>query len=351
MESGKSGRRRMLGDMKRSPSQLALEEFIMLGDMKRSPSQLAHEEFITKYHHNSNSDDDEDEEDLSIFHDPDALLTALHQHADCLADVSAPLRNRGILNGFPSCGGLMDPLLWSQDFTYKQSSISTPIDSQSSICDWSVSSPNSAVKPRGRDNKGTGATSCSSGEQSDEDDIEIGGQCEQSTEPVDVKRIKRMVSNRESARRSRSRKQAHLVELEQQVDQLRGENASLFKQLTDAAQQFKDSTTNNRVLKSDVEALRAKVKLAEDMVARGSLKSSWSRLLQNHLGTSQSFNMCRIGGNVSPTITVGGGDDVSFPGITQNSNLGVENADAINGNVKNGIISDAVSCVSENWSW
>ena len=93
------------------------------------------------------------------------------------------------------------------------------------------------------------------------------------------------------------------------------------------------------------------MKLAEDMVARGSLKSSLSHLLQNHLGISQSFNMCRLGGIVSPPITVGGGDDVSFPGITQNSNLGVENADAINGTIKNGIISDAVSCVSENWSW
>lgn len=44
-----------------------------------------------------------------------------------------------------------------------------------------------------------------------------------------------------------------------QVEQLRGENSSLFKNLTDATQQFKDASTNNRVLKSDVEALRAKV--------------------------------------------------------------------------------------------
>jgi hypothetical protein len=44
-----------------------------------------------------------------------------------------------------------------------------------------------------------------------------------------------------------------------QVDQLRGENASLFKQLTDANQQFTTSVTDNRILKSDVEALRVKV--------------------------------------------------------------------------------------------
>lgn len=47
-----------------------------------------------------------------------------------------------------------------------------------------------------------------------------------------------------------------------QVEQLRGEYSTLFKQLTNARQQFKDASTNNRVLKSDVEALRAKVLLS-----------------------------------------------------------------------------------------
>ncbi|PWA54658.1 5-enolpyruvylshikimate-3-phosphate synthase [Artemisia annua] len=42
------------------------------------------------------------------------------------------------------------------------------------------------------------------------------------------------------------------------VEQLRGEYSTLFKQLMNASQQFKDASTNNRVLKSDVEALRAK---------------------------------------------------------------------------------------------
>lgn len=43
------------------------------------------------------------------------------------------------------------------------------------------------------------------------------------------------------------------------AEQLKGENDSLYKQLTNAHQQFRDAGTNNRVLKSDVEALRAKV--------------------------------------------------------------------------------------------
>ncbi|MCH99161.1 light-inducible protein CPRF2-like, partial [Trifolium medium] len=67
-----------------------------------------------------------------------------------------------------------------------------------------------------------------------------------------------MLSNRESARRSRRRKQAHLTELETQVSQLRGENSSLVKRLTDVNQKYTDSAVDNRVLKADVETLRAK---------------------------------------------------------------------------------------------
>lgn len=44
-----------------------------------------------------------------------------------------------------------------------------------------------------------------------------------------------------------------------QVEQLKGENTSLFKQLTEANQQFTTAVTDNRIFKSDVEALRIKV--------------------------------------------------------------------------------------------
>ncbi|KAL7001849.1 hypothetical protein U1Q18_002997 [Sarracenia purpurea var. burkii] len=331
------------------------------GDMKRSPSELLLEELFSK-DENFGGDirTQKTIEEESILTETDGLLS-LEDHAESFADVCAagdhiihtiPLRNQGLMNSFPSCGGLTGTLSWSQNVTSKQCCISTPIDSQSSIC---VGSPNSATNLKIRGNQAMGATSGSSPEQSDDDIDTEAGPCEQSTDPIDEKRIKRMVSNRESARRSRSRKQAHLVELEQQVDQLRGETASLFKQLTNATQQFKDATTNNRVLKSDVEALRAKVKLAEDMVARGSLMPSLGHLLQNHLSNplmSTSHNICRLG-NVSPTVNVGG-DDISFPGMTvvgQNSTLGVGNADAFSGGVINGIIgSDALSCVPENWA-
>jgi regulator of replication initiation timing len=44
-----------------------------------------------------------------------------------------------------------------------------------------------------------------------------------------------------------------------QVEQLKGENATLLKQVAEAGQKFTTSVMDNRILKSDVEALRVKV--------------------------------------------------------------------------------------------
>ncbi|CAD6335958.1 unnamed protein product [Miscanthus lutarioriparius] len=82
---------------------------------------------------------------------------------------------------------------------------------------------------------------------------------ERGNKSIETKRIRRMVSNRESARRSRRKKQAQLSELESQVERLKGENATLFQQLSESNQQFSTAVTDNRILKSDVEALRVKV--------------------------------------------------------------------------------------------
>lgn len=242
----------------------------------------------------------------------------------CFGDLSFAFKSRDIMSLISNCGSGLTSVLGSQNFTPKQSSNSATMDSHSSIY---VGSPVSANKPNDRDNQAKGATSGSSLEPTDDDDIELeGGPCEQSTKPTDLKRIKRMTSNRESAMRSRKRKQAHLQDLELQVDQLRLENASLFKQFTDATNQYRVSDTDHRVLKSSVEALRAKVKLAEDMVARGSITCSLNQLIQNHLGPPQPLNNLRQVANVSPTITVHGYDAAGYAGMTvsgQNSALGL----------------------------
>ncbi|NP_001105687.1 opaque2 heterodimerizing protein 1 [Zea mays] len=111
-------------------------------------------------------------------------------------------------------------------------------------------------------------TSSSSREQSDDDDMEGDAETTGNGNPVQQRLQRRKQSNRESARRSRSRKAAHLNELEAQVAQLRVENSSLLRRLADVNQKFNEAAVDNRVLKADVETLRAKVKMAEDSVKR-----------------------------------------------------------------------------------
>ncbi|XP_007011532.2 PREDICTED: basic leucine zipper 9 isoform X2 [Theobroma cacao] len=292
--------------------------------MKQSASELALEEFIRKTMTFS------DAKPFPDF-DPDTWVAHLSNSFDVFKDH-----------------------LLHQNLTPNQSSVTATLDSQSSICEnLSSGSPLSGNNPIIRENEVRGATSGSSHEQSDdEEDIETDpGQCEQSLDPTHLKRLRRKLSNRESARRSRKRKQEHLADLELQAEQLRGENDSLYKQLTNAHQQFRDADTNNRVLKSDVEALRAKVKLEEDRLARRTLTCNLN-LLQSHLTSPQPIatHNLRMVANVSPTITVHG-EDSSYAGLTVsgNSALGLGNVDISNGNLNSGIGSDAVSGVSEIW--
>ncbi|WVZ71804.1 hypothetical protein U9M48_020341 [Paspalum notatum var. saurae] len=74
-----------------------------------------------------------------------------------------------------------------------------------------------------------------------------------------AKRMRRMLLNRESARRSRKRKLDHLNDLESQVSQLSAENVSLQKSLADMTQKYKKATEDNINLMVNVEALRTKI--------------------------------------------------------------------------------------------
>ncbi|XP_073148696.1 basic leucine zipper 9 [Henckelia pumila] len=313
--------------MKKSDSLLALRELFSSEDEKKTPHKV---EIFGGYDHGffdmGNSDH----------------------------NIPLPFRSSEILREFSGSNSLADAsLIWSQDLYPNPPNDSPTKDSKYSCVD----SPLSAINPKGQDNQAVGPSSGSSHEQSDDDDLETeAGPCVDSTGQVDNKRLKRMVSNRESARRSRKRKQAHLSELEQQVEQLRGDNSSLFKQLADASQQFKDASTNNRVLKSDVEALRAKVKLAEDLVTRGSLTSSLSHLLQNYLNTTPPtyvHNHMNRMDSLSPLMTACGDENShNYSAITDSHTInGLENADTLGGNAANGVIGDPAGRVPDMWSW
>ncbi|GMI73787.1 hypothetical protein HRI_001048000 [Hibiscus trionum] len=113
----------------------------------------------------------------------------------------------------------------------------------------------------------TQTTSVSSGEDSDDDELR-DTETTDNMDPADAKRARRMRSNRESARRSRRRKQAHMNELEAQVGQLRVEHSTLLKTLSDTNHKYDEAAVDNRILKADIETLRAKVKMAEETVKR-----------------------------------------------------------------------------------
>ncbi|XP_020269862.1 basic leucine zipper 9 [Asparagus officinalis] len=235
--------------------------------------------------------------------------------------------------------------IWSQNHTTttprKHSSISANLESQSSLC---TGSPTSSLKPKGHveiQTPAAGGGGTSGSEQSDDEySLEIdAGSCD-NPNVTDLKRMRRMVSNRESARRSRKRKQAHLADLELQVDQLRGENASLYKQLTDANHEFGDAVTDNRVLKSDVEALRVKVKMAEDLVTRGSLTCSLDHLLQTQIAVPP--NPPALTNLHSSPVT----GQVQAMGLNQSSPL--QSITTSLDNIESRLSTEITSCA---WSW
>ncbi|CAI9109939.1 OLC1v1009881C1 [Oldenlandia corymbosa var. corymbosa] len=73
---------------------------------------------------------------------------------------------------------------------------------------------------------------------------------------INERKQRRMISNRESARRSRMRKQKHLDELWSQVLWLRNENHQLIDKLNDASERHDRVLQENTQLKEEASELR-----------------------------------------------------------------------------------------------
>lgn len=89
------------------------------------------------------------------------------------------------------------------------------------------------------------------------------------------------------------------------------------------------------------------MKLAEDLVARGSLTSSLSHLIQNYLSTPEDYmnnNVINRMDNVSPLVS-GRGDDNSPYSCVTDSGIGLENVETFDSNMTN-----AVTHVPEIWT-
>lgn len=77
---------------------------------------------------------------------------------------------------------------------------------------------------------------------------------------MDQKKRKRMLSNRESARRCRIRKQQHLGDLVKQVAQLKEENSQILMQVNPITQRYLSLESENAILRTQVMELTERLR-------------------------------------------------------------------------------------------
>uniref|UniRef100_A0A1J3HG18 Ocs element-binding factor 1 n=1 Tax=Noccaea caerulescens TaxID=107243 RepID=A0A1J3HG18_NOCCA len=87
-----------------------------------------------------------------------------------------------------------------------------------------------------------------------------------STVTVDERKRKRMLSNRESARRSRMRKQKHVDDLTAQINQLSSDNRQILTSLTVTSQLYMKIQAENSVLTAQMAELSTRLESLNEIV-------------------------------------------------------------------------------------
>ncbi|XP_042398574.1 bZIP transcription factor 11-like [Zingiber officinale] len=109
------------------------------------------------------------------------------------------------------------------------------------------------------------------------------------------RKLRRMLSNRESARRSRLRKQKHMQDLTAQVGRLRKENGQILVALDATAQLYAGVEAENTVLRAQAEELSARLKSLNEI--------AYCYLVEMEGGSSMVANEVGIhGGCYCPAI-------------------------------------------------
>lgn len=107
----------------------------------------------------------------------------------------------------------------------------------------------------------------SSGNSSGSTQIQNSGSEEDLQVLMDQRKRKRMQSNRESARRSRMRKQQHLDEMMAQVAQLRNENSQIGTSINIATQHLMNVEAENSVLRAQMAELSQRLQSLNDILS------------------------------------------------------------------------------------
>ncbi|KAK4417419.1 bZIP transcription factor 44 [Sesamum alatum] len=82
-----------------------------------------------------------------------------------------------------------------------------------------------------------------------------------------IRKRKRMISNRESARRSRMRKQKHLDDLTAQAANLRAENNHILTNINHVTQLYLNVEADNSVLRAQISELNHRLKSLTDIIS------------------------------------------------------------------------------------
>lgn len=83
---------------------------------------------------------------------------------------------------------------------------------------------------------------------------------------IDQRKRKRMISNRESARRSRMRKQKHLDDLMAQVSELRKENHQIVSSVSITTQHYLNIEAENSILRAQIGELSHRLESLNEII-------------------------------------------------------------------------------------
>lgn len=110
------------------------------------------------------------------------------------------------------------------------------------------------------------ASSSSSSQQHAHNNSSSGSEGAGPEQVMDIRKRKRMQSNRESARRSRLRKQKHLDDLAVQVSELKAQNNKVLSTTNATTQLYLDVEAENSVLRAQLAELSNRLQSLNDII-------------------------------------------------------------------------------------
>lgn len=98
-----------------------------------------------------------------------------------------------------------------------------------------------------------------------------------------------MISNRESARRSRLKKEQHIKDLNDQVTYFRTRSSETVQKINEIERRYMAVESENRILRMQAEELKKRLELMEEVLV--SYRSSGSHDVFDEMGSSDEFSV------------------------------------------------------------